>query len=265
MNSIMENLRIPTLLGLLVLIAGVVGGVYLTSGNLNITSKAAPGEQAKNIVVTNIEDGAASISWQTDSKVSGFITFGSNSPTQQTELDDRDTDSPTPRTTHHVTLSNLSPETSYQFKVNSGKLSSQPQQFTTAKVSQQNGLKPIIGSVLDGSKPLSSGLVYLSIDGGLTQSAVVVNLGNFIIPISKIRKSDLSSVFTPGIGGSGRLLVYSENGRHASATFTINGNGGLIGPLKLDADLDLTEVRGVSTSKTPTNAFELLRQKTTNH
>lgn len=260
-----ENLRIPTLLGLFVLIAGISAGVYLTAQNQSLNSKAASESLPKNITVTNITDQGATISWQTDSSVSGFVTFGTGSTSDQTALDDRDQDNPVPKITHHVSLSNLTPETNYQFKVFSGKLASNPASFTTAKLSSPNGLKPITGSVLEGDKTISGGVIFLEIPGALTQSAAIKNLGNFILPLSQIRKKDFSSVLIPELGTKAKLTVYSQNLRVGTATFILDDSGKPLPPLKLGQDLSFTESSlGVPTSK-PANAFELLQQKTINH
>lgn len=239
--NILKNLRIPTLLGLFVLILGTGAGVYLTLEKQNLAIKAAPETNAKNILITNIDDTSASISWQTDIATTGFVTFGTDSPSQ-TVLDDRDTTSPTPRRNHYVSL-HLNPSTTYQFRVHSGKVKSETKKFTSANLADQNGFKPVIGSVIDGNKPLEEGIVYLQMDGAITQSSVIKNLGNFIIPISKIRKADLSP-FSP-TGVTSKLIVYSEDGRDGSAIITLaNSDKPYI--LKLDQNLDLSQTLGTS-------------------
>lgn len=258
--NLLENLRIPTLLGLFVLVLGLGATIYLTGQNLNLSTKAAPEENPKNILVTNIDDSSATISWQTDSNTTGFVTFGIGSA-NQTVLDDRDNDSPQPRITHHVSLKNLDPQTTYQFKTHSGKISSAPAEFTTSSQFESNGFKPIIGSVLDDNRPEIGGILYLQIDGAITQSSVIKSLGNFIIPISKIRSLDLKNL-TPSLGSSAKLVVYSDNGQTGSATITIeNSDKPFI--LKVGQNLDLTNTLGIATPA-PDSAFDFLSKKVRN-
>lgn len=242
-------MRIPTLLGLSILVIGLAAGVYLTLQNQTISSRATPEISPKNILVTNIEDQSASISWQTDSPSLGFVTFSSGSGSWSSALDDRDSGKPTPKATHHVTLSGLTPSETYRFRVFSGSFQSSIQQFNTTAPSDQNGLKPITGSILDNNQPLNQGLVFLKIDGISTQSTVVKDLGNFIIPLSKTRTEDLSSISSPAEGSLATLTVIAEDGKKGSATIIFRKDLGPIGPLKIDQDLDLTEVQGIATSR----------------
>ena len=252
--TILEKFRFPTILGLSVLMVGLVAGVYLTMQNQVLTSRAASENSPRDITITNIEASSATISWQTTSPSPGFITF-INGSANQTVIDDRDKVTPSARSPHHVTLANLSPETTYQFKVVSGKFQTAPQEFQTGKQQTPNGFKPIIGSVLDGENPLIGGIVYLQINNVILESSVVKNLGNFIIPLSNL---------TPVIGSQAELIVISEDGKGASATFNIKDDDHLIGPLKIGQDLDSTDALGVSTEDINgdgvVNSFDLIKK-----
>ena len=252
----LEKFRIPTLLGLFVLLGGLAAGIYLTMQNQILTTSATPETTPKSVTITNVEDQSATISWQTDTPVSGFVTFASGQT--QTALDDRDEVTPTTRVTHHVTLSNLLPETIYQFKIVSGKYTTAASEFQTAKPAPPNGFEPIIGSVLNGNDPLASGIVYLQINGDITNSSVIKSLGNFVIPLTNL---------TPVIGSPAKLVIISENNQQASATFTMKDNGEPIGPLKIGQDLDLTDALGVATDKDKNkdgvvNSFDLIKKPT---
>lgn len=261
MKSLLR-IRIPTLFGLFVLLTGLISGVYLTMQNQTFSSRAATETTPKLITVTNIEDQSASISWQTQQAAPGFINFSGGS-LEQTALDDRDQNVPTSRMIHHATLTGLIPETSYQFKVVSGKSTSEMREFTTAKTGTSNGAKPVIGSVLNSNDPLSEGVVYLLIDGTVTQSTVIKNLGNFVIPLANIRTSDLSSIPALALGSHAKIQVVSEDNKKASATFIIKDDI-LPLPLKIGQDLDLTNTLGVSTGGKNKdgviNSFDLIQK-----
>lgn len=242
MISFFNKFKIPTLLGLGVIILGIAVGIYLILQEQELVTRATPDHTPQNITLTNIEDRSLTISWQTTAAVASFITYGQNSPNEQTVLDERDINSPRPYTIHYVTVKNLQPKTTYQFKIISGKLTSDTfRGTTTASSASQSGFSPVIGSVLDNDKPVDEGIAYLSISGAVIQSALVKSLGNFLIPLSFIRKLDLSDIFQPTEDDIAKLTVISEKGT-VSAAFKLNSSGLLLPPLKLGQNVDLTNI-----------------------
>lgn len=238
MNRLFQ-LKIPTILGLALIILGTASGVYLTLQNQNPLTKASAENTPKNIKITNIEESSASISWTTDTKAAGFISF-STKETDQTALDDQDEGAPSPRLLHHVSLKSLTPQTSYQFKIMPTQ-ASDTSSFSTAPESQtQNGLLPVIGTVLDGENPLSDGLVYLEIPGAFPQSTTVKQFSSFLISLNQARTADLSDVFKSTSGEIGKLTVVTTDGRQAKASFSLVSLGRPLDPLKVGQDLDLT-------------------------
>ena len=241
MPNILNKLKIPTLLGLTIIILGMGAGLVLILQNqpTSILTRAGADEIPENIEITNIEDKSITISWQTISKVPGFITFGVNTHDEQTVLDDRDNDKPNPRNTHHITLKKLSPQTIYQYKIFSGKFSSNIEKVTTpSTLSNFNNLNPVISSVLQGNTPVSDAIAYLSLSGAKTLSAPIKNYGNFIIPVSKMRSDNLQS-FTPEEDMIGKITIVSDSGQ-GSAIIKISHINQPIAPLKIGQNLDLT-------------------------
>lgn len=239
MTSFLNKLRIPTLLGLSVLLIGISAGVYLVARQQNFFAKASPNLAAQNISLANISDTQVSISWQTQIETPAFITYG-QTLADQVALDDRDSSSPKPHTIHHITIKNLLPKTTYQYKIVAGKYTSTPSSFTTTSpASMQNGFNPVIGSVLNGGQPLDEGVVYLSISGSTTQSAVIKNFGNFVIPLSFIRKTDLSDIFPLDRGTIAKITIISSKGE-SSALFKLQASAKPLPPLRIGQNLDLT-------------------------
>ena len=186
MRNFLDKFKIPTLLGLGVIFTGIAAGVFLTLKEQAYLSSAAPSQTPQNITISNIEDSQIVISWQTSSSVTGFVTFGQNSPGEQTVLDDREKVHQ-PHLIHYITIKNLLPKTTYQYKIVSGKITSNPANFTTASLTNtQNEFGPVIGSVLDSKKPLDEGIAYLSLSGGVVQSSLIKNLGNFLILVLRV-------------------------------------------------------------------------------
>lgn len=240
MRGFLNKFKIPTLLGIAIILIGLISGLYLVLREQIYLSQAAPNLTAQNITFTNISDDSVTISWQTNTATPSFVTFGQSSPEEQTTLDDRDTGNPKPHILHYVTLKNLLPKTNYQFKIISGKLSSDILKFeTTSPITNQTGFTPVIGSVMDGNSPLADGIVYLSIQDAVTQSALVKSGGNFLIPLSEIRKSDLSDLFLLSEDMTAKLTIHSNKGSSA-VLFKLKTNSEPFPPIKLGQDIDLT-------------------------
>ncbi len=232
------HFKIPTLLGLSIIIIGLVAGLSLVFKNQTFLTKAGPNITPSNITTSNIENSTVTISWQTDTETIGFVTFGKNSPTEQTATDDRDSSTPQKYKTHHVTLKNLNPQTTYLFIIGGGKKN---YSFSTApSTNSTNNLKPIIGTISDNGKPLNSGIVYLTTQDAIVQSTIIKNLGNFIIPINNVRTLDLSSVakFLPETVF--KLIILGENEKSTTVIFKLSDTENQLGPLILGQNLDLT-------------------------
>lgn len=256
MKHFISKFKIPTVLGLTVILFGIASGVYLVMKDQIYLSQASPNTAAQNITVSNVLDNSVSISWQTKSPASSYLTFGPKNPNEQTVLDDRDSagkeTKSKARLTHYVTLKNLMPKTRYQFQVVSGKVNSDISSFETSQpLSPPTGFTPIIGSVQDNDSPLNEGIAYLSLSGAITQSALIKD-GSFLIPISQIAKADLSGSFFPEENMQPKLLISSEKGR-SNVLFKLKANLLPLPAIKLGQDVDLTTTEEIpSPSPTPT-------------
>lgn len=240
MIKFINKFKIPTILGLGLIVAGIASGIFLVVKDQGFLTKASPDLAAQNITISNIEDTKVTISWQTSVQTSSFITFGTKNPQEKTVLDDRDTQTPKAYFLHYVTIYNLLPDSSYLFKIISGKFISEAKNFKTAKPSSfQNGFGPIIGTVFDGNNPLDQAIAYLSISDATIQSARLTNLGNFLIPISLMRKIDLSDTFQPKMGDVAKLTIISDKGT-SSVLFKIKAEGVELPPINLGQNIDLT-------------------------
>lgn len=231
-------------MGLGVIILGFAGGLYLILKQQSALSQTAPNLTPKNIIVTNIVEDSAVVSWQTNSPVTSMVSFGQNSPGEQTALDDRNNNALNSEvnsyTNHYVTLKNLLPKTTYQFKIISGKISSEVERFqTAAPLTRQADFNPVIGSVLDGENPLQNGIVYLFLSEAVTQSFLIKTGGNFLIPLSQIRKTDLSDIYEPMEGSIGKLTIRSAN-EDTNVSFKLSAKSPPLPPIKLGEDTDLT-------------------------
>lgn len=242
MKDFFDKFKIPTVLGLGIIIAGIAVGTVMVLREQTFISQASPDATAQNITVTNITDTQVTISWQTSVPTTSFVTFGITNPNEQTVLDDRDTKIPQAYSLHYVTLKNLLPKTTYQYKITSGKIQSETGKVTTATpLKLQTGFRPIVGSVLDGDKPLNEGIAYLSIANATTQSFLIKSSGNFLIPVSQIRKTDLSGSFPTAEDTVAKLTIVSAN-KQATAIFKLGSFDKGLPSISLGENLDLLEV-----------------------
>lgn len=255
-----SKFKIPTLLGLTVILLGLAIGLYLILKE-DILSSSTPDLVPQNIVVTNITEDSAVISWQTSLPNVSFITFGQKNPEELTALDDRNSGAensagPKPYLNHYVTLKNLLPKTTYQYKITSGRVVSPVEEFQTgAPSSEQTDFSGVVGSVLDGDLPLEDGIVYLSIPDSIDQSFLIKS-GSFLIPLSQIRKKDLSGIFLPTEGEIAKLTIRTGKG-DTKVLFKLKANALPLPPIKIGEDLDLTTSETPSPSPQKTDLYDL--------
>lgn len=234
-----NKFKIPTFLGLGIILVGIIAGVFLVVRVQNFTSEAIANFSPKDITLSNIDETSATISWETTEPAYSLVSY-SESFQEKTAVDERDDEKPNLYTLHYVKLKKLLPQTAYHFRIISQNFQSQILTFKTATPqTAQNNFGPIIGSVLDGGKSLEEGIVYLTIPGAVTQSAPVKNSGNFLIPVSSMRKSDLSDIYPLTDETIAKLTVISGNNQ-AQASFKLSPQGTTLPTLTLGKDVDLT-------------------------
>lgn len=214
MNS---GIRIPTILGLGVLAAGLIVGVFLMTNNkfLSFRTQASPATEPKNVTIANVSDTSASIYWQTDDPAPGFIHTGTGPSLDITVKDERDLDNPSNRLFHFVTLNKLTPNTTYFYRIISGAMvypQGEPLSFTTSSPQEILSLTPIIGAVLDeNQQPIAEAIVTLDIPGAQNLATVTKTAGNFILPLSRILTQDLTaSLILPESSINATLTVFNN-------------------------------------------------------
>ncbi len=181
----MNKSKIPTIVGIIILIVGLALGVALLQYRQVFRLGAASGAMPKDVRVANISDSSLSISWLTENQTQGLVKWGnSESSLINTNLDEIGTQS----FTHIVTLQNLTPNTSYFFKINSGgddfDNSGSPWQIKTSSTPSPAGnLNVVSGSVVTPSgTPSKNSLVYVSASGILF-STLTSAAGTWVLPL----------------------------------------------------------------------------------
>jgi hypothetical protein len=67
--------NIPTILGIILLLAGIFAGVFLLRNTQIFQSSASPNISPKEVRVGSISDTSATISWITDDSTEGFVSY----------------------------------------------------------------------------------------------------------------------------------------------------------------------------------------------
>ncbi|MBI5305488.1 MAG: fibronectin type III domain-containing protein [Chloroflexi bacterium] len=179
------------------------------------------------VQVTNLRDTSATISWVTDRAAQGWVNFGTASALGNTAYDDRN--ALTVATSHHVTLFNLSPNTTYYFDlVSDSTVDNNKGAHYTFKTGAILGLPSsdvIYGQVFkpNSTTPAEGALVYITITDqnktgttgtSASLSAVVDRFGYWQANLGNLRQSSSSGYY-----------AYSSNGDTLTIQVDGAGNG----------------------------------------
>lgn len=260
-----SKFRIPTLLGIGILALGMAGGIILVNQNQSFKSKAGPSIVPKNITVTNISDTSASVFWQTDIPTTGFIQAGISSSLNLLFRDERDPQSPRSYKLHFVTLNNLKPNTTYNYKINSGELiypENSTLNFQTPPFLPLQDYPPIIGTIINKKfQPVPEALITLELTGAQKLSTVTKMAGNFILPLSTFKTADLLQNFNLESSPSAKLII-SDTNQSSEISFQLPLNKTLP-PIVLGENMDLTPP-SATPSPRPQQNFDLNNDKVVN-
>lgn len=192
----------PTVFGLLLLIAGILATSYLVRVGFNIFGFAAPSEDPENIRIANISDTSFSVSYETAGEVVGTLSYGKDQTLGKISLDDRDQKSGIPEKyhAHHFTIRNLQPNSTYYFTIISGDSTfmdnNEPFHIVTGKqiAEKPSQQTPIIGKVItEEGTNVTDALLYLNGPGSQTYSSLIEKDGTYIIPINALRSENLAA------------------------------------------------------------------------
>ncbi|HTK03291.1 MAG TPA: Ig-like domain-containing protein [Alphaproteobacteria bacterium] len=201
-----KTTKIPTLLGIIILLVGTFAGVFFLNMQQVFKIGADASAAPKDVRISNITDSSATITWSTDKETTGFVTLAVNETTSKTF-------------NHAVTLTGLKPNSAYSFKINSNGTefdnNKVPWKFTTSsEATIKQNLTLVSGSIITPSgQPGSNALVYMTAAGKLL-STLTSDAGNFIFQVSTTSPQDLleiSAIGKPGETVSAKVLAQSAN------------------------------------------------------
>jgi hypothetical protein len=187
--------KIPTFLAVLVIIAGVAGGVTYINDKNTIPVSARENATPRDVRVSNIESDSISVSWATSAKTKGFLVWGDNESTKNVIVED----ATKPKYNHLVNLTSLMPDTTYYFKIYSENIlfenNSIPWQSRTAYKTPDT-VKPFIISGIVKDKygnPINNALIYITAGGGSLLTSLTTRNGSFVADISRAKNQSLEN------------------------------------------------------------------------
>lgn len=192
-------------------LVGLVGfliGLYFL-GYL-ISWVVEPTSPPQNVFLSNITDHQATISWTTEKATKGAVKIGKD---LYKDDGDKDLKKQGFYTTHHVTITDLLPGTTYQFEIRQGAKSVYQGSFFTA-----DGLlalttpNPVYGRILkEGRTPVVGAIVYFRAEGARGKSSLLSTLtnieGRWSIDLGNLRASNLENTFQMSKGVQEEVVV----------------------------------------------------------
>jgi hypothetical protein len=231
MSKSLLSRRIPTILGILFLVAGIIGGLVLVYrggiGGLGF----GPGVAPKKISISNVADDQFTITWVTDEKTSGFIKYGTTPQLENIAKDER-LERSSENTTfllHYVTVKSLQPLKTYYFKISSGGrfYDNKGQAYTVttgSSLGSTSEAKIVSGKILNPDNgPAEEVVVNLSSNNIAPMSALTDKGGRWVIFLNKARSNDLATyaVFDPE---ATILKIEAESDKESASAVTITKN-----------------------------------------
>lgn len=195
------NFRIPSILGILLLLVGVGLTSYLVDQGIIFEGRAAPGKTPSNIAITNVSPTSFTVMYTTEESVPGTLSYGTEKEGTSVALDDRNASDgkSTPFTTHQITARNLTPDTTYYFKIVSGDAiflnNNEPYTIKTAAElsSSPPTNKEIKGTVRFPDAATKTDLIVLVTSQTTEPRSGLVNAdGSYTIPLTALRTKDLT-------------------------------------------------------------------------
>jgi hypothetical protein len=191
----MRRRQIPTIIGVILLIAGVAAGVFLIRNQQIFRLGAAPEAEPDSVRITNITGHSFTVSWVTNKSTNGFIKYGEGDSRNQTDLDEITGQS----NLHYLTVKGLKPQTSYSFVINSGgddydNNGNSWQVTTGAELAQPTTTNIISGNVLTASgEPAKNVIVYITAGSASPLSVYTSENGSWLVNLALARTRNLSS------------------------------------------------------------------------
>ncbi len=212
-----KNIKLPTIIGLGVLIVGLITGLLLINKTQILKISADVEAAPRNVRISNITDSGINISWTTEVPSNGFVKWGKSETSTGNVASQENSEK---GFVHSVSIQGLEQDSNIYFRINSNSKDYDNNgitwQSSTGNMvinSSNNNLASGIVLATDGSTP-SNALVYLTINGSLV-SAKTSSEGSYVIPVSKyIEEIEPTSVVeisvNDGVQSTAQAVIYAE-------------------------------------------------------
>lgn len=230
----MQQRKIPTIIGLLLVVFAVMIFRYAFDRITPLLTRASVSHAPKNMTVTNITDSSFTVTWITDEPTNGSVRLeggGMFFDERYAEASSKTRTAPAAYTTHSVPVRNLKPETVYKFTILSNGTPSlsggKPYETKTAPVitGLGTGIEPAYGQInAQNGLPLEGALVYLTPENGQTLSTLSKSTGTWVMPLNLVRSSDLTRYVQNAERIDESLIIRAADGESTALTDTLNDN-----------------------------------------
>lgn len=253
--------RIPTIIGIVILIGGLVAGILLVGKPQSLLTKAGPTSVPKNVKVSNKRAESVTISWTTDVPVTGLLKYSDNpSNLSLPGADTRDQVSGTAGvfTTHYVVLTNLNPDKTYYFEIVGGSASyndnDKPYQVRTGAKTSLGAEDLISGKIISNEgQGIDGVVVYVEVDGGETLSALTENGGVWQLDLGQIR--DIKDQVLAYNRQDQQVSIFIQGGVMGTATALTNtANDSPVKDIVIGTNVNLVEENSKITQSEQTSS-----------
>ena len=185
-----KGVRLPTILGLLILISSLVIGIYSINSRQIFKLGAQVENSPKNVRIGNISNNSITVTWTTDTESKGFVKWNkTNGNLGKVALEEKSSQS----SVHLVNILGLESSTDVFFAINSDgkdyKNNDIPWQSKTLNqiITADNLIATGVVLQQDGATPAEA-IVHLTVNG-FTLSTITSPEGSWVIPISNYIES----------------------------------------------------------------------------
>ncbi len=234
----MQQRKIPTLIGLLLVVAAVmifrIAFERITPFLTRASGQGAPTQ----VSISNVSDSTFTVSWITQTPATGALRIEGTLASSSLYYDDRLTSSVgtgqaaiSKYSTHSVTVRNLKSETTYTFRIlsNDKPYADQGKPYVVRTAPKITGvgstIEPAYGQIVAPSgNALEGALVYLTLEGGQMLSTLTKSSGTWVVPLNLARSADLSTYIAPAERIDESITIKDSSGEATAMTDTLNDN-----------------------------------------
>ncbi|QQG40865.1 MAG: fibronectin type III domain-containing protein [Candidatus Levyibacteriota bacterium] len=231
MKNTIWQIKIPTLLGIMLILVGIALTSFFTKKGIPFISKASISETPENIRVTNITDTSFTVSYTTSSPFLGSIMYSPNDKMENTAIDDEDsnTKSVQPRLIHNITIANLQPSTNYYFSILSGETTflnnGKPFTVTTGPtLNLSSATVEMRGSIIFLDTMQKDAIIYITSPNSQVFSTHVKQDGAYTFNLSSLRGQDLTSYISLSKNDVITMLIVGTSEKSNVALFASQAN-----------------------------------------